>query len=120
MRGFAVLIAILAVVSAAVAQVPPSESDRARYEGLHRAALDDDAAAVARLVAEGADPGARDRRGRTPVHVAAFASADAAPRALAEAGADRSIGDRQGVTPLQHAEARGFEAMADIIRAGGP
>lgn len=37
-------------------------------------------------------------------------------RALVTAGADRSIADRDGVTPLQHAGARGFEAMATILR----
>lgn len=37
-------------------------------------------------------------------------------RALVTAGADRSIADRDGVTPLQHAESRGFEAMATILR----
>lgn len=37
-------------------------------------------------------------------------------RALVTAGADRSIADRDGVTPLQHAGARGFEAMAMILR----
>jgi uncharacterized protein len=37
-------------------------------------------------------------------------------RALVAAGADRSIADRDGVTPLQHAEARGFDAIAKILR----
>jgi ankyrin repeat protein len=37
-------------------------------------------------------------------------------RALVMAGADRSIADREGMTPLQHAEARGFEAIATILR----
>lgn len=37
-------------------------------------------------------------------------------RALVTAGAARSIADRDGVTPLQHAESRGFEAMATILR----
>ncbi len=38
-------------------------------------------------------------------------------RALVEAGADISLADRDGVTPLQHAEARGYEEIAEIIRA---
>lgn len=37
-------------------------------------------------------------------------------RALVMAGADPSIADREGMTPLQHAEARGFEAIATILR----
>lgn len=37
--------------------------------------------------------------------------------ALVEAGADTTIPDRDGVTPLQHAEARGYNEIAAIIRA---
>jgi ankyrin repeat protein len=72
----------------ALAQIPPSQGDIAGYTGLHMAAHDNDAAAIAELAAAGADLNARDRRGRTPAHVAAFASAGDALRALAEAGAD--------------------------------
>lgn len=36
--------------------------------------------------------------------------------ALLSAGADRSLADRDGVTALEHAEARGFTAMADRLR----
>jgi len=36
-------------------------------------------------------------------------------RALLAAGADRTIADRQGVTPLQHARARGYRAMAELL-----
>jgi len=35
---------------------------------------------------------------------------------LVDAGADKSITDRNGVTPLQHAIARGYTEMADILR----
>jgi ankyrin repeat protein len=38
-------------------------------------------------------------------------------QALVEAGADTRIADRNGITPLQHAEARGYERMALILRA---
>ena len=38
-------------------------------------------------------------------------------RALVEAGADVAIPDRDGVTPAQHAEARGYDAIAEIIRS---
>jgi ankyrin repeat protein len=40
-------------------------------------------------------------------------------RHLVEAGADVTIPDRDGVTPLQHAEGRGYEAIAEIIRTAG-
>ena len=69
-------------------QTPPSPSQVTSYEGLHRAAHEGDAAAVASLLAQGADPNARDAAGRTAAHVAAFASNDEALRALAEGGAD--------------------------------
>jgi ankyrin repeat protein len=39
-------------------------------------------------------------------------------RALVEAGADAGIADRNGMTPLQLAEARGFDEIAAILRAG--
>lgn len=35
---------------------------------------------------------------------------------LVEAGADKSIGDRDGVTPLQHAKARGFAEIVEILK----
>ena len=81
---------------AAWAQVAPSPAQIAAYDGLHRAAHADDAAAIRRLADAGADVNARDPSGRTPLHVAAFASNDAALRALAEAGADMNAleGDR--------------------------
>ncbi len=77
----------LLVSSAAFAQVAPSETEIARYTGLHLAAHQGDVAVI-RDLAQNADLEARDSRGRTPAHVAAFASQDGALRALAEAGAD--------------------------------
>jgi uncharacterized protein len=41
----------------------------------------------------------------------------ATAKALVEAGADISIGDRNGVTPLEHAQARGYRKIAEVIRA---
>ncbi len=43
----------------------------------------------------------------------------ATARALLDAGADPNIPDRAGATPLGLAEARGYAAMADLIRAAG-
>lgn len=85
------LAVLLATNAAATAQTPPSAAEVARYEGLHLAAHRGDAAAIRRLVAEGADPDGRNGSLRTPAHVAAFASEDAALRALAEAGADMNV-----------------------------
>lgn len=88
--GAAPVLAVLSILlgAAAQAQTPPTPSEIAGYDGLHRAAWDDDAAAIRRLAEGGADLDARDAARRSPAHVAAFASSDAALRALAEAGAD--------------------------------
>lgn len=85
---------VLLPAAPVAAQVPPSPTELARYEGLHRAAHEGDVATIRRLAAAGADPNARDSALRTPAHVAAFASQDAALRALAEAGADLNALER--------------------------
>ena len=72
----------------ASAQVPPSPAEIARYDGLFALAHKGDAAAIARLIADGADVRARDGYGRTPLHVAAYAGRHDAMRALASGGAD--------------------------------
>lgn len=41
-------------------------------------------------------------------------------QALLDAGADASIGDNSGVTPLRHAEIRGYDRIANLIRAAQP
>ncbi|WP_428648798.1 ankyrin repeat domain-containing protein [Roseibium sp.] len=90
-------LAVLAIVTATTvqAQTPPSPSEIARYDGLHRAAQEGDVPAIRQLAAKGADLNARDQAGRTPAHVAAFASHDDALRALADAGADMNALDSQ-------------------------
>lgn len=87
MIRLAFLLSALAL-GTATAQTAPSASDIAGYDGLHRAAHENDVAGIERLIADGADPDARDRAGRTPAHVAAFGSHDDAVRALAAGGAD--------------------------------
>lgn len=39
--------------------------------------------------------------------------------ALLDAGADPALADADGVTPLEHAEQRGHDEIADLIRAAG-
>jgi ankyrin repeat protein len=85
--AFAVGSALLAPTSAS-AQTPPTETERAAYTGLHRAAALGDAVQIRRLLADGADAKARDAAGRTPLHVAAFGSHYDAVRALVDGGAD--------------------------------
>ncbi len=72
----------------ALAQVPPSASEIAGYDGLHAAAHENDTAAIQKALAQRADLESRDRFGRTPVLVAAHGSAYDALRALVAGGAD--------------------------------
>ena len=74
--------------STALAQVQPSQSQLDRYDGLHKAAHENDVETLKQLIQNGADLEARDGSRRTPVHVAAFASNDEALELLAKAGAD--------------------------------
>jgi ankyrin repeat protein len=88
-RTAALLLALAACWAApAAAQVPPTPSEIAAYQGLHAAAHNGDSAQIARLVAARAELNARDAYGRTPLHVATFARQRAAVEALARAGAD--------------------------------
>lgn len=82
------MLCIVALTSISAAQTPPSDSEVAAYDGLLRAAHEDDVSAIKRHVAKGGDMEERDNSGRTAVHVAAFASNDEALVALAQAGAD--------------------------------
>lgn len=78
----------LLFASGALAQTPPSAAQIERYQGLHKAAHENNLKHITQLAQAGADLNARDGYGRTPAHVAAFASHDEALEALAKAGAD--------------------------------
>ncbi|MFN4121126.1 ankyrin repeat domain-containing protein [Acidovorax sp.] len=82
------LVAALACTAPALAQVPPTATETAAYQGLHAAAARGDMPALNRLITTKADLNARDGYGRTPLHVATFARRADAIRALAQAGAD--------------------------------
>ena len=72
------------------AQVLPTASEAAAYQGLHAAAHRGDLAAIARLATQPAALQARDSAGRTPLHVATFARQHQAVHALMQAGADHA------------------------------
>ena len=81
-------LAVLMLAGPAGAQTPPSATEVAAYEGLHKAAHAGDVAEIERLAKQGVDLEARDGNGRTAVHVASFAGKGDALAALGRAGAD--------------------------------
>ncbi len=80
-------------ISTALAQTPPSASQIAKYEGLHKAAHFNNLDQIKRLIETKADLNARDGNGRMPAHVAGFASNEEALQLLAKAGADMNLLD---------------------------
>jgi hypothetical protein len=89
------LCAFLSLTSVlAIAQVPPTTDERARYDGLFAAADRGDLAALTRALGTGARVDARDDHQRTPLHVAAYAGRIDAMRALVAAGADPNALER--------------------------
>lgn len=85
---------------------------------LHWAALANDARAVDRLLAGGADPQATNRSGATPLHYGT--GNDRIVRALLRAGASPSAKSANGATPLHSAAARpqGFRSVRLLLDAG--
>ena len=83
------LVALAAVP--ATAQVGPSTSEAAAYQGLHAAAQKGDLSQIQKLVEAKNDVNVRDGNGRTPLHVATFARQREAIRALTKAGADLNL-----------------------------
>jgi ankyrin repeat protein len=87
--AFALVSFVIALpASSVLAQVAPTASEAAQYDGLHAAAHRGDVAELKKRIAAGAKLELRDRHGRTPLHVATFARQRAAIRILANAGAD--------------------------------
>jgi uncharacterized protein len=85
--------AVLFVPTSSLAQVAPSGSEIAAYEGLHAAAASGDVSAVRAAAGDAAKLEARDDHGRTPLHVAAHMKQHAAMRELVRAGADANALD---------------------------
>ncbi|MFF2452192.1 ankyrin repeat domain-containing protein [Isoptericola sp. NPDC058082] len=80
---------------------------------LHRAVADDDAAAVATALHEGAAVDARDADGRTPLLAATRQGSAGLARLLLEAGADPDAQDRLQDSAFLYA---GAEGLDDILR----
>lgn len=95
--------------------------DRAGRTPLHYAALANDADAVSKLLAEGADPNVADRSGFTPLHFAAEQGAIAAAEILLAAGAQVDATDSHGNTPLAAAvfNSRGRDELIQLLRRHG-
>src|SRR5258705_12016522 len=81
------LLLALAAATPAVAQLPPSAAERARYTGLLAAADRGDAAGIRALAARGINPHGHAAHGRTPLHVAAYGRSHEATRAPGSTGA---------------------------------
>lgn len=78
----------LASTMPSVAQIAPSNSDIAAYDGLLLAAHEGNIEQVKTLIGSGTDLSRTDGHGRTAVHIAAHASHESIIQALSEAGAE--------------------------------
>ncbi|AJF69278.1 ankyrin repeat domain-containing protein [Streptomyces vietnamensis] len=61
---------------------------------------------------------ARDEELRSPLLFASLGNHVEAARVLLAAGAAPNLADVDGVTPLRHAERRGFDRVAALLKAG--
>jgi len=86
---------------------------------LHSAAARNDAALVARLLAEGAEVDARNAGGATALLVATHANAVNAAKVLIDAGADVNAKDHIQDSPYLYAGARGHQAILEMTLAHG-
>ena len=109
------LTAALLLTPLAQAQVPPTASEIAAYQGLHAAAARGDTAELQRLLAARPDVNARDAHGRTPLHVATFARQHGAIRQLAQAGADLNALERDRYDAVTIAAVADDEATLALL-----
>ena len=107
------------VLREAVAQVPPSPAEVARYSGLHAAAYAGDAGQLAILIDAKADLETRDGYGRTALHIATFAKQRAAIEVLAKAGANLNVLENDRYDPVTIAAVADDEAtLALLLKLG--
>lgn len=119
MRFATLIMTMLALPWAALAQQAPSAAEVAAYDGLHRAAHQGDVAAIRALLAAGAEVDARDGHGRTPLLVAAHGSHDDAFAALVDAGADVNAQDVVGYDAVTIAAVADDPALMSLALARG-
>ena len=118
----ATLLLALAAATATLpvhAQVPPTATEAAAYQGLHAAAHRGDLAAIARLAVNNQALAARDGAGRTPLHVATFARQHQAVQALLQAGADHAALEQGRYDAVTIAAVADDEETLRVLLAGG-
>lgn len=113
------LTAALISAAPAVAQVPPTASEAAAYQGLHAAAARGDRPALQKLVAARAEVNARDAYGRTPLQVATYARQAEVIRVLAKAGADLNLLENDRYDAVTIAAVADDEATLRVLLALG-
>ena len=113
------LLGALPIAFPAAAQIPPDAAEVAAYRGLHAAAAQGDAAAIARLLAAGADVDAVDGHRRTPLHVAVHARHREAAQALLKGGANPNALDAQAYDIVTIAAVNDDVPMLALALAGG-
>jgi len=101
------------------AQVPPTVTEVAAFQGLHAAANRGDLATIRRLAVSKAALEVRDGAGRTPLHVATFARQHEAVQALLQAGADPSALEQGRYDAVTIAAVADDEETLRVLLAGG-
>ena len=105
--------------SPALAQIPPSAQEVARYGGLHAAAYRGDLESLRTLIAARVDLNSRDVHGRTPLHVATFARQRAVIRLLIEAGARTDLLENERYDAVTIAAVADDEETLRLLLASG-
>ena len=112
-------LAFLAFTQLAAAQVAPSATEIAAYNGLHAAAANGNTAEIARLLTSGAPIDARDGYKRTPLHVAIYRSQGPAALALIKGGADANTLEAQQYDIVTIASVANDVPMLKLALANG-
>lgn len=113
-------VALIAMALEASAQVPPSSSEIAAYDGLHAAANQGDVAKIERLANQSPELlELRDQHGRTPLHVATFARQRDAIKALIRMGANHGAFERDRYDAVTIAAVANDEESLCVLLAAG-